>query len=474
MSTTDAGAVPADERLGRNKLNAVFVSAIVLSAVAPVSALAASAGVLVAVRGGATPASFVIAGLLYTVFSIGYVAMSRHMVNAGGFVAYVARAFGDRLATAAAAVTLTFYFSSLVAFYAISGVVAAGTLGLDSDPAVVTFGMLLLVGVLSYLGISVSARLLVALLLVEFVAVLVLNGKLLLDGGPEGYSLAGFGPDLLSGPGLGVSVLLCMICYSGLEATVVFSEEAKEPRRTIPRAVFGSLAIITVFYTLTSWLLTVNVGPKAAGEVAGADPGGFFFSISGNALGSGYTRFLEYLVVTSFLALFLGFQSMITRYVFALGRAGVLPSVLAHTHPRTKNPGAASITVTLVVGAILLVFTAAGADPILTTYSWLVGLGTVGLLCTLALVSLSVLVFFRREPDGSSPFVTLVAPALALVGLVTALVIGIENYDLIGSQDGQARLLLLVLPVVAAGGWLLAHGRSRRGLGVDYSANLES
>ena len=72
----------------------VAVAALVISAVAPISVMAAGVPVIFAVTGPAVPAMFIIAGVIYALFVVGYVAMSRHMVNAGGFVAYIDRAFG--------------------------------------------------------------------------------------------------------------------------------------------------------------------------------------------------------------------------------------------------------------------------------------------------------------------------------------------------------------------------------------------
>ncbi len=218
--------------LSHNRLGVIAIGSIVVSAVAPVSVLAAATPVILAVHGAATPAAYLIAGLLFGVFAVGYVAMSRHLVNAGGFVAYVASAFGATTATATAAVTLLFYLASLVSFYAIVGVVAAQTFGWDVNPSLVSFIGLLIVAVVGYLGIGVSVRLLVALLAVEVCSLAIVDIALLVQGGPQGYSLGGFQPSTVTGAGFGVALLLCMTCYSGLEATVVFSEEAREPRRT--------------------------------------------------------------------------------------------------------------------------------------------------------------------------------------------------------------------------------------------------
>ncbi len=434
--------------------------------------MAAASPVVFAVHGSATPATFALAGILFAVFAVGYVAMSRHMSNAGGFVAYIARGLGTRAATAAAAVTLLFYFASLVSFYALSGVVAAFTFGLEDSSALVTFAALAIVGVLGYFGVTISVGVLVVLLGLEILAVLVVDVAILFQGGPDGFSLEGFTPGAITGPGLGVALLLCIIGYSGLEATVVFSEEARQPRRTIPRAVYAALGFIAVFYTVSTWLVSVGAGVSSVQEQAAADPAGFFFAVANQAVGPTFTRILEILVVSSFLALFIGFQSLVARYVFALGRAGLLPGVLGTTDRRRHNPVAASLTVTAVLAVILGGFTIAGADPVAVTYSWLVGLGTVGLLVVLIVVSVSILVFFARTPLERSPWSTKVAPILAALGLGTALVLALQNYAFLGAVDERAIWLLLLIPLAAAVGWALAGSRTRRGLETDYSADL--
>jgi len=461
----------AGRGLQRNRLGVVAIAAIVISAVAPVSVMAAASPVVFAVHGAATPATFVLAGLLFAVFAVGYVAMSRHMSNAGGFVAYIARGLGTRAATAAAAVTLLFYLASLVSFYAISGVVAAFTFGLD-DSTLVTFAALAIVGILGYFGVTVSVGVLVVLLALEILAVLVVDVAVLFQGGPDGFSLEGFTPDAVTGPGLGVALLLCIIGYSGLEATVVFSEEAKQPRRTIPRAVYAALAFIAVFYTISTWLVSVAAGVSSVQDVSAADPASFFFTVADSVTGPTFTRILEILVVSSFLALFIGFQSLIARYVFALGRAGLLPAILGTTDSRRHNPVAASLTVTAVLALVLGGFTIAVADTVAVTYSWLVGLGTVGLLVVLIVVSVSIIAFFARTPLERSPWSTKVAPALATLGLATALVLALQNYAFLGALDERAIWLLVLIPLAAAVGWLLAGSRSRRGLETDYAADL--
>lgn len=456
--------------LVRGRLGVPSISALVISAVAPISVLAAGIPVIFAIQGAATPAMFVIAGILYALFAVGYVAMSRHMVNAGGFVAYIDRAFGSRAATAMAYVTILFYFSAIIAFYAISGAVAADILGIFDQYKVVTFGFLIFVAILSLLGVQLNALLLLGLLTVEAATILVLDIALALQGGPDGYSLAGFDPSLVFSAGFGVALLLAMVCFSGLEATVVFSEEAKTPRKTIPRAVYLSLALVIVVYAISAWLMTVQVGTQAA-LIAPEQIGSFFFDVAYAALGEGFATFLGYLVILSFLALFIGFQNLITRYVFALGRAGALPKGLGRTNSR-GTPIAASLTVSIIIAIILGIFTFGGADPFTVTYAWLVGLGTVGLLVSLVAVSVGVIVFFLRTKAETNLWTTLIAPAIAGIGLIVVLILAITNYEILGSTPESARTLLVLIPVAAILGWAVAEVRLRSGKDLDYSADL--
>ena len=81
------------------------------------------------------------------------------------------------------------------------------------------------------------------LIVAETLVVAVLLVSLLADHGLSVFSVEGFTTDNLFGPGLGVSLLFAFLCFTAFEATVVFSEEARDPRRTIPRALYLVIAV---------------------------------------------------------------------------------------------------------------------------------------------------------------------------------------------------------------------------------------
>lgn len=446
----------------------------VVAAVAPMAALAGASPVVFSAIGVSAPATYLLAALLFVVFSVGFVAMSRHVTNAGGFVAYIAKGCGTRMATAGAALAILTYTALQVALWAQYSVFAhqlvSEKFGIDIPGPILMFATLVLVTALAARGVDLSLKVLGVLVLLEVAAFVILDVAIITGGGASGNSLAAFDPTNLIGPGLGVAFLFCITCFTGFEATVVFSEEAKEPHRTIPRAVYASLAFIGIFYALTVWAMGNSVGTDAAQEAAAADPAGFVFAIAENEVGSWLSATMEILVVTSFIAMLIGFQNMFARYLFALGRANVLPHRLGVANSKSGTPAAAALTVGLLVALVLVVFEIAGADPLTVTFSWLLSLGTVTLLVIIAFTSISIIAFFSRTRLEPSMWKSKVAPALALIGFLAVGYLAVKNYDvLLGGQGGAARWLLILIPLCAALGFVWSSIRTD----IDFEASLD-
>jgi amino acid transporter len=251
---------------------------------------------------------------------------------------------------------------------------------------------------------------------------------------------------------------------------VVFSEEARNPRRTIPRAAYLAIGFIGVFYALTTWAISLGYGSDSIQDAATKDPAGLVFALAESEVGSWLSDAMQILVVTSFFAMLLGFTNMFARYVFALGRAGVLPAALGDADPKTGAPQKASLAIGVVVAAIIGGFLAFGADPVTSIYSWLLALGTVSLIAILALTCAAILAFFAQSRVDQRAWHTRIAPAIALIGFVAVGYLAVKNYDaLLGGQGGAARWLLLAIPIAAVAGWIYAATRRRD---LDYSAGL--
>ena len=148
---------------------------------------------------------------------------------------------------------------------------------------------------------------------------------------------------------------------------------------------------------MTTWALSnawgVNRDPGDRHRAPTAD---FIFAATDTYVGSAWSSIMQILVVTSFLAMLLGFHNLFARYVFALGRARMLPATMGVADRRSGSPRRAALAIGIVELVVIGAFLLFGADAYTVLYAWLIALGTVTLLVVLALTSVAILVFFAR------------------------------------------------------------------------------
>jgi amino acid transporter len=154
----------------------------------------------------------------------------------------------------------------------------------------------------------------------------------------------------------------------------------------------------------------------------------------------------------------------VARYVFALGRDGILPRAMGSTHPAHQSPHRGSLAQSFLALAVVAIFALAGADPILTLFSWLTNVGTLGVIALMALASFSVPAFFSRHPQHRRAWlVTTGLPVLAGVALAAVLALGVANFDLLtGASRSLAFSLTATLAVAAGLGAVLGTRAGRR------------
>ncbi|MEV8273065.1 APC family permease [Microbacterium sp. NPDC077184] len=449
-----------ETKLKANSLGFIGVAFFVISAAAPMAAFVGASPVIFSIMGPVVPLIYVLVALVIAIFAIGYLKMSRHVVSAGGFVSYIARGLGRNAATGAAGIVIVTYIALQVGLWSQFGVfaqqLAASYLGIDMP---VWFWVLIFLAAttaLTMFGVDLNLRILGVLLVLEVVAVAVLVIGVFANSAGRDLSLVSFAPSGLFQPGLGVAVLFVFACFTTFEATTVFSEEAREPRRTIPRALFTVIVFVGVFYTLATWAVSIAVGPDNIQEAAGSDLAGIIFAISRDFVGPWLDILMQVLVVSSFIAMLIGVQNMFARYMFALARARALPRPLATVTRRSQAPARAALVNGVIVGVILMAFLLSGADPITVVYAWFLALGTIGFVVMMAFASIAIVVFFIREKLERGFWTTRVAPFAAVVLMVSVLVVAIANYDALLFDDGVvARAMLWSIPIAFALGALL-------------------
>ena len=459
MSQETEPAVTANG-LRPNSLGVAGIVFFVVAAAAPLSAVLGSSPSVVGLGTGAgAPSAYLAAGVLLLVFAVGYAAMSSEVGAGGGFASYVEAAFGIRSGRAAGYLAAVAYIAMQAGLYGISGFFAnaiLGQYGMDFPWWAWSLAMWVVISILAYLDIELSARVLGVVMILEVVVLLVVSVAITADGGPDGIDLTSFSPGVATSGAFGLAMMFAFASFIGFEATAIYSEEAKDRSKTIPRATYVAVTIITLFLVVTVWSFVIGYGSDDVQQAALKSPDSFVFALAGQYVGETWSKIMEILLITSFLASMLAFQNTIARYLRVLALRGWAPAPLAATHPRFRSPHVASMVTSVVSLVMVAIFAIGGLDPYFKLFMWCVGLGTLAIVVLQALTSVAVVAYFRRHDNGLSSWRTVVAPLVGALGLAAAVVLIVDNWpSLVGADSGFSQLLPWLIPVVLAIGLLI-------------------
>ena len=450
MSQTDQ--LPPTGELRSDAVSARHLVFFVVSAAAPLTVMAGFAPLAFLVGGQTAPVGYLAAGLVYALFAVGFCAMSRHVRNAGAFYAYVSRGLGGTVGAGSALVAYVAYTLGEIGFCAAAGLFASTTLddlvGIHLSWGVCAVGLGVIVSVVAYCRVDVGARVLALLLAGELGLLVALSVAVLAKGAPEGLTLRGFDPSGWDASVLGSLFVITFVVYIGFEQTAVYAEEARDPRRTVPRATYIAVALLAVTYTFVSWVLLMAIGPDALGAALAGDPSQLVFAVNQTFLGGFMTDVMRVLIVTSFVAGVLALHNAGARYLFALGRDRLLPASLGTTGANS-SPSRAVVVQSVVVVAALAGFGLSGLDPYTQVVVWTNTPTLVGVLFLQILTSVAVIRFFARNQADEGVWQRLVAPGLATLALGVVLYLVCSKMGLLTGL-GAGDNLLINLPLVLA------------------------
>lgn len=452
--STDAG-------LARRTLTVPHLVFLIIAASAPLTVVAGGAPTSFAVTGlTGVPVGYLALGIILVVFAIGYGAMSSQVQNAGAFYAYVSSGLGVRQGIGASMLALISYNAMQIGLYGIFGFALASFVnaktGLDLPWWVAALVGFVIVGWLGLNKIDLSAKVVAVVVLLEFAVVIVVN-VMSFVAAPEGVTAEPFAPENWATHGIGAILAFGIAAFMGFESGAIYSEEVKDPRRSVARATFIAVAIIALFYAFSAWALAIGVGVSSVVPLSqewGPDLMFVFLEEQGSTLMADIGNVL---FVTSLFAALMAFHHAAARYFFSLGRARVLPHVLAASGRRNHAPVAGSLTQSGLALTLIVIFAIVGTGhplgelfPVVTMFTWLTNAAAFGLVFLLFVTSLAVIAYFWRDHCGYPPVVRLWAPVLAALGLGTVFVLILMNFDVMIGAEGPSSLVV-VMPAIILG-----------------------
>lgn len=412
-------------------------------------------------NGAGLPAAFLLATLVLLCFSVGYAAMSRKVINTGAFYTYIARSLTKPIGVGSAYVALAAYTAQACGLVGAFGYfmqqLVLSAVSVNIPWYVFTAIGILLVAILGYRSVEMSAKVVGFFMMAEFAILFIFEGLVLHKKHFAAFPAASFThAQITSGP-IGIAMLFAFTSFIGFESAALYGEETKDPERSIPRATYIAVSSVGIFYILSTWIIIGSVGADNVRALSKKDGGLFVLNLVQKYGGTILFDFTAVLLCTSVLAGYSAIHNAASRYLFALGRESIMPNRFGQQHKDYFSPHIASLAITAVAVVSAVGFAISGADPYTVYAASLIAVGTLGIVALQAMASLSVIAFFWGRPDRRL-WQSVIAPMIGFIGLVVAFILATLHYNtLTGSHNKVVNLVPFLLLVIAVGGVMYGH-----------------
>ncbi|MEI5010031.1 amino acid permease [Streptomyces sp. NPDC058423] len=364
--------------------------------------------------GPAVAISFVVAGLTALFSALSYAELAGAVPVSGSSYSYSYATMGELIAwvcgwclvleygvsVAAVAVGWGEYLNELLdgtIGVTIPSAVSApiGEGGFINLPAlvVVLLAMVFLMG-----GAKESARVNTIMVIIKIVTLVLFIGI-----GFMGIKAGNYAPLAPLGvTGISAAAATLFFSYIGFDAASTAGEEAKNPKKDLPRAIMLSLLIVTVLYCLVA-LVAVGAMPWQDFEGTEAALAQIMKDVTGQSFWGVVLAAGAVVAIASVVFAVLYGQ---TRILFAMSRDGLVPKVFAKVDEKTGAPRANTVIVSLFCG-VLAAFIPLGE---------LANATSIGTLFAFALVNVAVIILRWKRPDMNRTFKVMLFPVTPILG----------------------------------------------------------
>lgn len=431
----------------------------VISAVGPFTACLGTIPIMLEYGNGiGTAGMFIIAMAIWLLFAVGYSNMGRHVKNTGAFYAYISQGLGRVMGISASYMAVIGYTIIQVGMYGFFGYAVNNLLrmlfGVEYPWWIIAFLTIIVVTGLSYTSIDLGAKLLSFLMIIEVAMILLISISAILHPSSEGYTLAPYTLESISNGSPGIAIMFALGCFVGFETTAIFSEEAKNPEKSVPIATYISVIILGLMYSLASYAAVVGWGTNGITELMehiyrnAENPGLVYIELTRRILGNTAAIVPSFIILSSIFTTLFSFQNMLARYYYAMARTGFMPKKFEIVHPKYKSPYRAVLLNTGITTIFTLFVTMLGWDPFNQVFSWLVGMGTLNLLILYTLTAIAIIAYFQKNKIDNRIWNTKIAPGLAAVGLGTAVILCIYNFPFFTGASPYIGIFMLLILII--------------------------
>ncbi len=379
-------------------------------------------GTAVPLAGPAVWISFVLAGVAALLSALSYAEMAGAVPTSGSSYSYTYATMGEGIAwvcgwclvleyavsVAAVAVGASEYVDETLRVFGLHLPAAissppgeGGLVNLPAAVLVLLATVILLPGVresawVNTLMVIVKIALLVFFVVVAFTAFRAGNFEPLAPMGAAGVTAA---------------ASRLFFSYIGFDAASTAGEEAKNPRRDLPRAIIGSIALITALYILVA-IAAIGARTWTSFSDSEASLVRIVVDVTGQPWVALVFSIGAVIAIASVVLTVLYGQ---TRILLTMARDGLVPKVFGRVSHRTGTP----VANTLIVGIVVTVVAA------LVPLGELADATSIGTLVAFALVNVSVIVLRRTQPGLERSYRVPLFPVVPVLGTLCCVLLAV-------------------------------------------------
>ena len=426
MSERASVSSPEQGNLRSNTIGLPGVLFQSITTMAPASAVAFSLAAAIPASGGALPLATIIALVVCVLVALNIGAMAKHLPSAGGYFTYVSRGLGQQAGWMVGWLFDLAYLLIVPFQLLVLGPVADSFcaqylhFSIGWVPWVIIFAVVIFL--LTYFGIKLSADVGVVLGCIEIAVFVLLSIWLIVTSGPKN-TFAVFTPAYSLQGGLGgwqgvlFGMLFVFTAFAGFESSAPLAEESRNPRRIVPRAIILAPICIGIFYVLCSYAGVISWGVnKLAGYTNDPDP----WATLAHGVWGPFSFIVILTILNSALANSNAGVNAVTRVLYAMGRTRTLPTLLSRLN-RYQTPDIAVI-LTMVVAIVLALWAGLAFGPFPGGFSFLGAVLTIPILIVYIATCVAVPFFYLREHEDEFNVVRhIIVPILPLIVLLFVL-----------------------------------------------------
>ena len=398
MPTPISGPAPADTTHLRRVFGVGSLVFFGLAYLVPLTVFT-TFGVATRITAGHLPMAYVVTSATMLFTALSYAVLVRHIPAAGSAFAFATRAFGTRFGFLTGWTLLLDYILLPAINYLIIGIYVNAQFPHIPVSATI-LAAIAVVTALNIVGVDVVRRISLILVLAQlaFAAVFL---TAVFTGDAVTPTLAPFYSDGMTWGGIFAGAAILCLSFLGFDAVSTLAEEAKDPSRTVPRAILmttfaGGAIFVLLSYAsalvLPDWQ-NIQVHDSAGLEVM-------------EPLGKTISALFLSTYLAGSLASAIAAQASVSRILYAMGRDGVLPrGWFGRLNARFRTPAFATLTVA-----------AASLITLAITLDTLASLISFGALFAFSVVNLAVPRIFLADRANRAPRGLLLYGLCPLIG----------------------------------------------------------